>query len=70
MLLVVWTEKREDKVRDCWQYADTYEEASQQYDYYIKRDNTWAISICSVIKSTDYDLSGIRKLESSTKNKL
>lgn len=55
--LVVWSLKTTDptKLFDVWTTCGSMEEAQAKYDEVRKDEMVYAVSICAVVKSTDYD---------------
>ena len=54
MFLVVWTTKiAEDEYEDHWIAADTYAIAAETYEETRRLDDTYSITICQPIKSTE-----------------
>jgi hypothetical protein len=44
-----------DDVTDHWEAHDTLEKATARYEALIERDDIYIASICSIVRSTDYD---------------
>lgn len=60
MFLLVWTEVHESvgpepTHEDHWLAYDTYAECVQNYDRLLQLDEVFSASICTVVKSTDYE---------------
>lgn len=58
MYIVVWTIRHDPRTgpdRDCWQAVDTLEDAEAIYRHLVGEDGIYTVSLCSVVKSTDYD---------------
>jgi hypothetical protein len=60
MFLLVWTEVHESKgpeptYEDHWFAHETYMECQEQYNRLLQLEEVYSASICTVLKSTDYE---------------
>ena len=61
MFLLVWTEIQESGEssepchEDHWFAYESYVECAEHYDKLLNLDEVYSASICTIIKSTDYD---------------
>jgi len=60
MLIVIWTHEidngyAEKTYRDHWEAFETREDAEAKYEEILCKRGTYTVSICGVLKSTDYE---------------
>jgi len=60
MFIVVWTHEvdngyAENTYRDHWETFETREDAEEKYEEILCKRGTYTVSICGVLKSTDYE---------------
>ena len=57
MIIVVWTKQQPftDKFKDYWAAHESMEAAELHYKSLVADNSTYSASICSVIRSADYD---------------
>lgn len=53
--IVIWCEQNEHECTDKWERVESMFEADEKVEELRKLDSTWTVSICAVVKSTDYD---------------
>lgn len=54
--ILVWTDRVEGQFIDHWAAYETLEQAQQDYAALSGFDDTWSISLCKPILSTDFEV--------------